>query len=134
MRPRQPSDDPALMGMLRAEGLALGEMAFADHPTWVLEREGQPAGFFTIRKEHKMPYVLHFCTSRGPTGRRRWGDALRLARWVPKVLKSMGARKAILNVPDDRPCLARAVEKVWGAKKYGHSGHLDFYFMEVSHG
>lgn len=134
MRHRLPSDDTDLTAMLSAEGLALEEMAFADHQTWVLEREGRPAGFFTIRKEHKMPYVLHFCTSRGPTGRRRWGDALRLARWVPMILKRMGAKQAILNVPDNRPCLARAVEKIWGARRYGHSGNLDFYLMEISNG
>jgi hypothetical protein len=134
MRLRQRQDDPDLTAMLGAEGLKLEEMAFADHATWVLEREGRAAGFFTIRREHKMPYVLHFCTSRGPNGRRRWGDALRLARWVPRVLRSMGARKAILNVPADRPCLARAVKKIWGARKYATNDGLDFYLMEVSYG
>ena len=134
MRPRQPTDDPDLTAMLKAEGLKLEEMAFADYPTWVLEREGRPSGFFTIRREHKIPYVLHFCTSIGPDGRRRGGDALRLARWVPKVLQMMGARKAILNVPDNRPCLRRAVERIWGAHKYASQQGLDFYLMEVEHG
>lgn len=126
VRSRQATDDQALADMLSARGLGVTDMVFADRPTWVLEEEGRLAGFFTIRPEHGMPYVVHFAGEPG-TG---W----KLARELKQVLRELGAQKALMNVRSDDKKLATAVQRVMGGKPYGARDGHTFFLVEVGHG
>jgi len=118
-------DREMIRAMLLKEGLSPSEMAFdaSGHETWVMEEDGGVAGFFTLREEHGLPYVVHFCGQPG-TG---WALAREL-KWV------LGGRRALVNVPVGKGKLLAAARRVLGAEAYGvKDGHV-FLVMEGSHG
>lgn len=125
MRARLPTDDPALTAMLEAEGLRVEEMLFADHFTWVLERDGQARGFFTILPRWGRPFVVHFCTRRGKDGKRDAADGWALVRGLKKLLKATGAKKAIMTVPCGKGQILKAIKRLFHGEVYAvHDGEI----------
>lgn len=131
MRARLPTDDPALTAMLAAEGLRVDEMAFADHFTWVLEREGRPCGFFTIRPVWGKPFVVHFCTARNADGRRAPEDGWALARGLKALLKATGASKALMSVPCGKGQILKAIKRLFHGEVYAVENGEVFLMTEV---
>jgi hypothetical protein len=126
MRLRVPSDDHKLSEMLRAEGLEASDMAFADCPTVVLEKDGEAAGFFTLRMERGRPYVIHLCGDK-ETG---W----ELVKGLKAMLKGIGARRAIINIPTVKQKLLRVARRALHAVPYAEQDGHTFLTMEVNHG
>jgi len=96
------------------------------HTTLYCEEAGEIRGFFTLREEHGIPYVLHFC------GRPEMG--WRLVKALKSILAQTGAQQAIINVPTAKTKLLRATMRALHAVPYAEQDGHTFLMMEVGHG
>jgi hypothetical protein len=118
---------PELVEMLRAEGLDDKDMDFHRSATWVVDEDGVK-GFFSLRMEHNMPYLVHFCVKRAD---RCHALARRLVMAFKNVVKSLGYGKAIINTPTENDFLNRLVSRYFKARPYSTDGVVKFYLAEV---
>jgi hypothetical protein len=110
---------------LLREGLRINEIGVGrfGHKTFGLPGG---SGFFTIRHEHGLPYVVHLAGEPG--------TAWPLARRLKEVLRAMGEKRAIINIPVGKKKLLSAARRTLHAEPYAeHDGHI-FLLMEVNHG
>lgn len=119
-------DDGKILGeMLLEEGIEPDDMGFAKHETYIYD-DGEIKGFYTMRFEHGLPYIIHFCVGK------KWRDT----RIVRAMIRDFAERfrrygTAILNVPEKRDDIQKIVEWFFKAKPYAcKEGHL-FYKVEV---
>lgn len=124
------SDLPDLREMMQVEGFGEDEMGFINNATWVLD-EGGPIGFYSIRMEHGIPYLVNFCISRSA---RCHSKAVRLARAFKNTIRSFGFYKAIFGIRKDNDYLKQIASRYFRAVPYSADDELQFYLMEVSHG
>lgn len=114
--------------MLTAEGLALEEMAFSEHPTWVMEWQGKPAGFFTIRHSHGRPHLQHFCLDRKFRGHAYFRA---LAAAFKDVVRRWGFIRAIVDAPTRNEWLVRLIARYFKASPYAEKDGRTFFLVEV---
>jgi hypothetical protein len=113
-----------LRDALALEGYTEEDMAIWDG--WNVATED---GFFTLKMEHDLPYMVHFCVKRD----RRGGPAyLRLLRTMKNVVRGLGFPKMILNIPRDNDFVRRVASNSFGVEKpYDANVETEFYLVEV---
>lgn len=114
--------------LLYEEGLSAEEIGVGrpGHYTFYFEQGGRVVGFFTLRVEHDLLYVVHFVA--------RKASGVRLAQRLKMVLRDMRAKRAILNVRAGQPRILAVMRRMFHAEPYAEKdGHI-FLMMEVDHG
>lgn len=104
------------------------EMALADHPTWVMDWEGKPAGFFTIRASHGRPHLQHFCLDRKFRGHAYFRA---LVAAFKRVVMELGFVKAIVDAPTRNEWLVRLIARYFKAEPYAEKDGRTFFLVEV---
>ena len=117
-----------LMKMLKMEGLLDSEMDFYKHETWVMNRNKGIAGFFTLRHEHGIPYLSHFCVKRDA---RCHSLARRLVSAFKNVVRDKGFHRAIINVPCGNEYLKKLVSVYFKTTPYATNDGLEFFLVGV---
>ncbi|KKL11865.1 hypothetical protein LCGC14_2541490, partial [marine sediment metagenome] len=64
VRPYRPEDAPALLAMLKAEGIRREETTFASGASFLLSGEDEILGFFSLDFSGLYPRLKHFCIAR----------------------------------------------------------------------
>lgn len=116
-----------LAEMLSVEGIKENEMAFKDCATWVVDENGVK-GFFSMRMEENLPYLVHLCVKRqdrSPT------ILWRMARYFRNVIRSLGYKKALINTPKGENNLSRLVSRYFHVRPYAADSVVQFYLVEV---
>jgi hypothetical protein len=121
------ADTQDLSDMLKAEGLKDEEIDLGRSATWVMD-EGGIRGFFSIRMEHNIPYLVHFCVKQGE---RCHELARRLVRYFKSVVRSLGFQKAIVNVKHENTYLQKLVSVYFKTAPYAQDNEVTFYLVEV---
>ena len=113
--------------MLNKKGIEPDEMGFSEEraQTFVMDEDGEIKGFFTLRKEHGLPYVVHFVSDKG--------YGLKLGSELKKALKATGSPRALISIPDGDKRLFNGVRRMLHGKLYdAKDGHY-FFYMEINH-
>jgi hypothetical protein len=126
IRAYQPSDETAIAAMLESEGIDREDMAFQKCPTWVMDEAGAK-GFFTVRVEHGLPYLVHFCIAR-PS--RVPSKARELITAFKKIIGRV-SKKCLMNVPSDSQYLERLVSRYFRCDPYAEKDNCKFFLVEV---
>lgn len=120
-------DMAELISMLKAEGLKDDEMDLNKTATFVVDEDGVK-GFFSIRMEQNMPYLVHLCVKReSRTPAMLW----KLSRYFKNVVRSFGYQKAIINTPKGDNYLSRLVSRYFHVRPYAADNAVQFYLVEV---
>lgn len=127
IRVMEDNDCPGLAAMLKAEGLGEQDMDFKKAATWVMDEDG-PKGFFSVRMEHYMPYLVHFVIKQGERSPARF---FRMLRGFKNVVRSFGYKKAIVNTMKHDDYTSSIASKRFRATPYGDDEHLKYYLVEV---
>ena len=128
IRPYQRSDDFVIRSILESEGLKQDQMEHDKRETWVMEQDKEISGFFTIREEHGLPYLLHFCTKRE---KRCHSVARRLVLEFKRVVRNKGFHRAIINVPCGNEYLKKLVSVYFKTTPYATNDGLEFFLVGV---
>ena len=95
--------------------------------TWILDEVGI-RGFFSLRMEHNLPYLVHLCVERASRSPQLlW----RMARYFKNVIHAFGYNKAIINTPKGDNYLSRLVSRYFKVRPYADDGVVQFYLVEV---
>lgn len=113
-----------LRDKLSVEGYTEDEMEIWDG--WNIET---PDGFFTLRMIHDLPYMVHFLVNRGKRG----GPAyFRLLRTMKNVVRGLGFKKLILNIPKGNEFVRRVASASSRVERpYDANEETQFYLVEV---
>jgi hypothetical protein len=115
--------------ILGKRGILPLDMGHNLHNTWVLEKEDEVVGMFTLRMEHSIPYVVHFSIL-GESVRNAW----ELYRGLQEILREMDAPRFIFGALKSNARFEKAIPRFIGAKRYGEDLDHTFYVMEVPNG
>ena len=121
------TDKPELTALLSAEGVDNSEMGFERAETWVYDENGIK-GFFSLRKEFKRPYLIHFCVDRRF---RTHLVARRLIGFLKNLLRMRGDSEAIINAPADKERLNLLISAYFKARPYAKNDGHNFYLIGV---
>lgn len=128
IRPAGNSDYPQLGAMLNLEGLKPAEMRIFEHENFVLEN-GEIIGFFTMRQQHGLPYLMHFIVDQD---KRDYVNAHMLIQGFAREVKARGVNLALINTPENDERLSRLVEKFFGAQPYATKDGHNYFLVEVN--
>lgn len=120
-------DLPELREMMAIEGFPEEDTSFYENATWVMDSDG-PKGFYSLRMESGLPYMVHFCIKRGW---RCHESARKLIRAFKNTVTSFGFNKAIIGIPRDNTYLKRLASCYFNAEPYSANEEDEFYLVEV---
>jgi hypothetical protein len=102
-------------------------MAFESSETWVHDEDGIK-GFLSLREEHGVPYLVHFCVSRES---RKHSLARHIVGFFKRLLRSRGECKAIVNAREQDLRLNSLISAYFKAQPYARYDGHNFYLIGV---
>lgn len=101
---------------------------FKEHKTWVVKDEQELVGFFTMRKEHGLPFLTHMLVKK----KYRTINTARffIKEFVEKVRQS-GFSKAIVHAPESNIGVQKLLCHYFRKPFYGSSNGNKFMLVEV---
>ena len=124
--PYRKRDKEAIIDMLATEGIPRDEMVFEQCLTYIMKDQGETIGFFSIRQEHGLPSLQHFCVNRA---HRSAKNARLLVKAFEYIIREMGFRKAILH--GCQYYVKKLIEYYFKCKPYAFKGERAYYLVEV---
>lgn len=113
--------------MLAVEGYTDDEMDFINCLT-VVDDDNGVRGFYSVRMEKGLPYLVHFCTKRG---RRAYALAVGLVRAFKRTVKSFGFGRAVIGVPTGNEYLKRLASRYFRTVPYSADAETEYFYVEV---
>tara|TARA_Y100000310_G_C20597380_1_gene771213 strand:- start:25 stop:375 length:351 start_codon:yes stop_codon:yes gene_type:complete len=116
--------------MLCAEQIPPIEHRFDKQMTSILEEDGVIKGFFTINGHVKHGYIalIHFCTN---DKHRTPKLARELTKALVEKIKSLKAKKFIINCPAEKKYLQRVIKYYFKKTPYADKSRHNFTLVEV---
>jgi|TARA_Y100000310_G_scaffold269935_1_gene283480 hypothetical protein len=116
--------------MLCEEEIPPIEHRFDKHMTSILEEEDKIKGFFTINGHLKHGHIalIHFCTN---SKFRTPALARQLTKELIKKVKSLKAKKFIINCPVEKKYLQRVIKYYFKKDPYADKSRHNFTLVEV---